>query len=54
MSIEENHHEVDLVQLEESMQAAAEAQGKSKNPAAEEQIETVVEAEEHRIEGKSE
>ena len=56
VSIEENHHEVDLVQLEESMQAAAEAQaeGKSKNPAAEEQIETVVEAEEHRIEGKSE
>ncbi len=55
-SIEENHHEVDLVQLEESMQAAAEAQaeGKSKNPAEEEQIETVVEAEEHRIEGKSE
>jgi len=47
---------VDLVQLEESMQAAAEAQaeGKSKNPAAEEQIETVVEAEEHQIEGKSE
>ena len=29
-------------------------EGKSKNPAAEEQIETVVEAEEHRIEGKSE
>ena len=56
VSIEENHHEVDLVQLEESMQAAAEAQaeGKSKNSAAEEQIETVVEAEEHRIEGKSE
>lgn len=56
VSIEENHHEVDLVQLEESMQAAAEAQAeaKSKNPAAEEQIETVVEAEEHRIEGKSE
>ena len=56
VSIEENHHEVDLVQLEESMQAAAEAQaeGKSKNPAAEEQIETVVEADEHRIEGKSE
>ena len=56
VSIEENHHEVDLVQLEESMQAAAEAQaeGKSKNPAEEEQIETVVEAEEHRIEGKSE
>lgn len=56
VSIEENHHEVDLVRLEESMQAAAEAQaeGKSKNPAAEEQIETVVEAEEHRIEGKSE
>ena len=54
VSIEENHHEVDLVQLEESMQAAAEAQGKSKNPAVEEQIETVVEAEEHRIEGKSE
>ena len=56
VSIEENHHEVDLVQLEESMQAAAEAQaeGKSKNPAAEEQIETVVESEEHRIEGKSE
>ena len=56
VSIEENHHEVDLVQLEESMQAAAEAQaeGKSKNPAAEEQIETVVEAEEHRIERKSE
>lgn len=56
VSIEENHHEVDLVQLEESMQAAAEAQaeGKSKNPAAEEQIETVVEVEEHRIEGKSE
>ena len=56
VSIEENHHEVDLVQLEESMQAAAEAQaeGKSKNPAAEEQIETVVEAEDHRIEGKSE
>ena len=54
LSVEENHHEVDLVQLEESMQAAAEAQGKSKNPAAEEQIETVVEAEEHRIEGKSE
>ena len=56
VSIEENHHEVDLVQLEESMQAAAEAQaeGKSKNPAAEEQIETVVEAEEHRIEGKLE
>ena len=56
VSIEENHHEVDLVQLEESMQAAAEAQaeGKSQNPAAEEQIETVVEAEEHRIEGKSE
>ena len=56
MSIEENHHEVDLVQLEESMQAAAEAQaeGKSKNSAAEEQIETVVEAEEHRIERKSE
>ena len=56
VSIEENHHEVDLVQLEESMQAAAEAQaeGKSKNPAAEEQIETVVEAEEHQIEGKSE
>ena len=54
VSIEENHHEVDLVQLEESMQAAAEAQGKSKNPAAEEQIETVVEAEEYRIEGKSE
>ena len=56
VSIEENHHEVDLVQLEESMQAAAEAQaeGKSKNPAAEEQIETVMEAEEHRIEGKSE
>lgn len=52
VSIEENHHEVDLVQLEESMQAAAE--GKSKNPAAEEQIETVVEAEEHQIEGKSE
>lgn len=54
VSIEENHHEVDLVQLEESMQAAAEAQTKSKNPAAEEQIETGVEAEEHRIEGKSE
>ena len=56
VSIEENHHEVDLVQLEESMQAAAEAQaeGKSKNPVAEEQIETVVEAEEHQIEGKSE
>ena len=56
VSIEENHHEVDLVQLEESMQAAAEAQAerKSKNPAAEEQIETVVEAEEHQIEGKSE
>ena len=56
VSIEENHHEVDLVQLEESMQAAAEAQaeGKTKNPAAEEQIETVVEADEHRIEGKSE
>ena len=56
VSIEENHHEVDLVQLEESMQAAAEAQaeGKSKNPAEEEQIETVVEAEEHRIERKSE
>ena len=56
VSIEEKHHEVDLVQLEESMQAAAEAQaeGKSKNPAVEEQIETVVEAEEHRIEGKSE
>lgn len=56
VSIEENHHEVDLVQLEESMQAAAEAQaeGKSKNPAAEEQKETVVEAEEHHIEGKSE
>ena len=52
--IEENHHEVDLVQIEESMQAAAEAQGKSKNPAAEEQKETVVEAEEHQIEGKSE
>ena len=53
---EENHHEVDLVQIQESMQAAAEAQaeGKSKNPAVEEQIETVVEAEEHRIEGKSE
>ena len=56
VSIEENHHEVDLVQLEESMQAAAEAQaeGKFKNPAAKEQIETVVEAEEHQIEGKSE
>ena len=56
VSIEENHHEVDLVQLEESMQAAAEAQaeGQSKNPATEGQIETVVEAEEHRIEGKSE
>ena len=56
VSIEENHHEVDLVRLEESMQAAAEAQaeGKSKNPAAEEQKETVVESEEHRIEGKSE
>ena len=56
VSIEENHHEVDLVRLEESMQAAAEAQaeGKSKNPAAEEQKETVVEAEEHQIEGKSE
>ena len=56
VSIEENHHEVDLVQLEESMQAAAEAQaeGKSQNPAAEEQIEPVVEAEEHQIEGKSE
>ena len=46
--------EDDIIGL--SMQAAAEAQaeGKSKNPAAEEQIETVVEAEEHRIEGKSE
>ena len=56
VSIEENHHEVDLVQLEESMQAAAEAQaeGKSQNSAAEEQIEPVVEAEEHQIEGKSE
>ena len=53
VSIEENHHEVDLVQLEESMQAAAEAQaeGNSMNAAAEEQIETVMEAEEHRIEG---
>ena len=45
VSIEENHHEV---------AAEAQAEGKSKNPAAEEQIETVVEAEEHRIEGKSE
>ena len=54
VSIEENHHEVDLVRLEESMQAAAQAEGKSKNPAAEEQKETVVEAEEHQIEGKSE
>ena len=56
VSIEENHHEVDLVQLEESMQAAEEAKAevKSKNPAEEDQIETVVEAEKHRIEIKSE
>lgn len=49
VSIEENHHEVDLVQLEESMQAAAEmqAEGKSKNPAAEEQKGTAAETEEH-------
>lgn len=49
VSIEENHHEVDLVQLEESMQAAAEAQaeGKSKNP-AEEQKETGARAEENK------
>ena len=49
VSIEENHHEVDLVQLEESMQAAAEAQaeGKSKNPAAE-QKETDARAEENK------
>ena len=49
VSIEENHHEVDLVQLEESMQAAAEAQaeGKSKNP-AEEQKETDARAEENK------
>ena len=35
VNIEENHHEVDLVQLEESMQAAAEAQsdGKMQNAA---------------------
>ena len=31
VSIEENHHEVDLVQLEESMQAAAEAQAEGEN-----------------------
>ena len=49
VSIEENHHEVDLVQLEESMQAAAEAQaeGKSKNP-AEKQKETDARAEENK------
>lgn len=49
VSIEENHHEVDLVQLEESMQAAAEAQaeGKSKNP-EEEQKETDARAEENK------
>ena len=49
VSIEENHHEVDLVQLEESMQAAAEAQaeGKSQNQAEEEQRETAAKAEEH-------
>ena len=49
VSIEENHHEVDLVQLEESMQAAAEAQaeGKSKNP-AEEQKEMDARAEENK------
>ena len=49
MSIEENHHEVDLVQLEESMQAAAEAQaeGKAQNPVAEELKETDAKAEEH-------
>ena len=49
VSIEENHHEVDLVQLEESMQAAAEAQeeGKYKNQ-AEEQKETDARAEENK------
>ena len=56
VSIEENHHEVDLVQLEESMQAAAEAQaeGKSQNTAEEEQKEKTEKGEKHFVEGKSE
>lgn len=50
VSIEENHHEVDLVQLEETMQAAAEAQseGKTQNPAAKEQKEEVSKKEENK------
>ncbi len=55
VSIEENHHEVDLVRLEETMQAAAESQaeGESRNP-AEEQKGTAEKKEEHFTEGKME
>ena len=38
----------------QALAAEAQTEGKSKNPAEEEQIETVVEAEEQRIERKSE
>lgn len=56
VSIEENHHEVDLVRLEETMQAAAESQaeGESRNPAEEEQKGTDEKKEEHFTEEKME
>ena len=56
VSIEENHHEVDLVRLEETMQAAAESQaeGEYRNPTEEEQKGTAEKKEEHFTEGKME
>ncbi len=56
VSIEENHHEVDLVRLEETMQAAAESQseGESRNPAEKEQKGTAEKKEERFTEGKME
>ena len=56
VSIEENHREVDLVRLEETMQAAAESQaeGEYRNPTEEEQKGTAEKKEEHFTEGKME
>ncbi len=56
VSIEENHHEVDLVRLEETMQAATESQaeGESRNPAEKEQKGTAEKKEERFTEGKME
>ena len=56
VSIEENHHEVDLVRLEETMQAAAESQaeGEYRNPTEEEQKGIAEKKEEHFTEGKME